>query len=175
MKVFYKFSNVEIPPYNDNDTIILSIYNIDTFIKSLEFMKEKLEEWSKVAIENNVTNIDKNIDIATGIGSITIKSEGIEYTSDNEVKIKFSSTSNKGIITYNIFISAMGLKSLQKKPFPPKFEYVLLTGGALWFNSVGQIDTLIEAMKLAKEKIKQNENAQKEYLEKKKNTDDLFK
>ncbi|MCL2329067.1 MAG: hypothetical protein FWC39_11230 [Bacteroidetes bacterium] len=138
-------------------------------------MKEKLEEWSKVAIENNVTNIDKNIDIATGIGSITIKSEGIEYTSDNEVKIKFSSTSNKGIITYNIFISAMGLKSLQKKPFPPKFEYVLLTGGALWFNSVGQIDTLIEAMKLAKEKIKQNENAQKEYLEKKKNTDDLFK
>lgn len=143
--------------------IYLDSKKLNEFIKSLEYSTEKYKEWKSVALENDVTELVKTIDVYKS-SNPKFKAYFLYYDDwkfDYSVNMtyRFKISESEGKVDYALILSTGELSSSSN-------EYMTCDGVALAFYSVDEINYFISL--LDKQLVIDN-------YSKKQSNDDLFK
>ena len=146
-------------PLSNNCGILITqdrLYGIKEYIK---YCKSKYIEWQKVAIENNVNDLKKKIQIKPfEVKSFFIYGKDFHYDLSVQLNAKFVIVELDGVINYVINIYTSELTSSTNK-------YIKMSGGNLIFSNVEEIDDFL--LKLSDSRVKKRLSQPK--------VEDLFK
>lgn len=133
---------------------------ITNFIANLEYAKKKYIEWKSVAIENNVTEIDKKIDVPEKNSFDGYFRGGSNWHFDSFVspRFKFKAITVNGELGYYLLILSGELKSTSN-------QFAKADGFALVFANVEEIDDFLSKIKI---------DDLKAFLNKKEKNNELF-
>lgn len=138
--------------------LLIQEEELNGFIESLNQAKLKYVEWEKTAKENNVTELDKRMEISSVVSGYFLFGRewhmcfGINLTFDYKI------IENNGTVKYLLIVRTGKMKSSRSK-------YTVVDGVVLVFSSVDEIDKFVNALSI--DKIE-------EFLDKPK-AEDLFK
>lgn len=123
------------------------------FLKSLNVAKSKYQEWVKTAMDNNVKEVSKEMDIKCKTGSFFLYGREWKFQFVIVPKFEFRVLENEGKAEHLLLVRSGRLTSSSN-------QYMQVDGFALVFKSADEIDTFVktissEAIAAAKSKPKQ--------------------
>ncbi|GGF79070.1 hypothetical protein GCM10011397_22670 [Wenyingzhuangia marina] len=142
--------------YTKSIALSIDIKDIDKFTTSLSMAKDKLSTWSKTAIENNVTSLDKTMEHIKFNSPVAFY-YGSKWQFDFSVNYLFRAK----IIDGQMYLIIQNKNELVSS----SNQFMDTKGFLLVFSSVDEIDEFVKA--LDKQKVIQHFNVQE-------NTEELF-
>ncbi|WP_439473837.1 hypothetical protein [Algoriphagus formosus] len=130
--------------------ISISDKSYDGFMENLKFARSKYEEWIKVAIENDVRELDKDVELKTEVITGYFISGG-EYTFDFSVRPSFDfkiMDDEKGLRHILIFRTGE-LESSSNR-------YITASDFVMVFSNLDEMDEFIDL--ISKEKLEEFKN-----------------
>lgn len=114
-----------------------------SFIDGLKEARTKYIEWVKVAKDNKVDKLTKNMDIRSNVGGYFLTGKDWHFQFLVELSFQFRVLDNKGFIRYYLLVKTGEMKSSSN-------EYIDVDGVSLVFASGDEIDDFLSVITLDK-------------------------
>ena len=122
---------------------VIKQWGLEEFIKHIQDAKQKYIDWVKVAKENNVTDLNKDMEIYTFASGFFKTGNHWHFQNEIDLKHIFRVRKDKNIILYSLFIGTGQLQASDN-------EFTNTDGFAIIFYSVKEIDDFLNKISMDK-------------------------